>query len=391
MIKIKFAVFISIFVITGCLSFALDNEDCIACHEDSAVKTSLNGENSTGMSYTEGSVHEGFDCTDCHQSIIELPHSDSLPYPDCSSCHEDSVVDYNAGVHGVAVEAGSKDVPQCHDCHGSHDILPLTDRNSSASRMNVVKLCRNCHEGDFVEDYSESIHADAFTKGGLIIAAICTDCHGYHKVLSSGNNESSTARVNIAKTCKNCHEDVYDTYSSSVHGKGLAAGNVDVPVCTDCHGSHKIQGSDSDEASDIIVKKCSSCHENEMISEKYSIPGQRFTTYMNSYHGVANKFGRRVVADCASCHGNHNILPSSDPLSPVHKDNLVKTCGNCHPGATENFTKGKMHISVTKEDSFGVWVVRKFYLWFIGLLMVLFLVHMAMEIYGNIRSRRKND
>jgi nitrate/TMAO reductase-like tetraheme cytochrome c subunit len=27
----------------------------------------------------------------------------------------------------------------------------------------------------------------------------------------------------------------------------------------------------------------------------------------------------------------------------IYKDNLQKTCGNCHPGASENFAKGKMH------------------------------------------------
>jgi nitrate/TMAO reductase-like tetraheme cytochrome c subunit len=27
----------------------------------------------------------------------------------------------------------------------------------------------------------------------------------------------------------------------------------------------------------------------------------------------------------------------------IHKDNLQKTCGNCHPGAEVNFAKGKMH------------------------------------------------
>jgi hypothetical protein len=36
----------------------------------------------------------------------------------------------------------------------------------------------------------------------------------------------------------------------------------------------------------------------------------------------------------------------------IHKDNLQKTCGSCHPGATENFAKGKIHsiASITGED-----------------------------------------
>ncbi len=42
----------------------------------------------------------------------------------------------------------------------------------------------------------------------------------------------------------------------------------------------------------------------------------------------------------------------------IHKDKLQKTCGNCHPGASENFAKGKMHtiVSITGEG-FGEKVV----------------------------------
>jgi hypothetical protein len=31
----------------------------------------------------------------------------------------------------------------------------------------------------------------------------------------------------------------------------------------------------------------------------------------------------------------------------IHKDNLQKTCGSCHPGASDNFAKGKMHAVVS--------------------------------------------
>ena len=43
----------------------------------------------------------------------------------------------------------------------------------------------------------------------------------------------------------------------------------------------------------------------------------------------------------------HNILPPSDPLSTVNPANLVKTCGQCHTGATANFAKGQIHLDPT--------------------------------------------
>jgi len=42
----------------------------------------------------------------------------------------------------------------------------------------------------------------------------------------------------------------------------------------------------------------------------------------------------------------HNILPSADPRSMVNANNLTHTCGQCHIGAGDNFTKGKIHLNV---------------------------------------------
>jgi cytochrome b subunit of formate dehydrogenase len=88
-------------------------------------------------------------------------------------------------------------------------------------------------------------------------------------------------------------------------------------------------------------------------------------SYENSYHGLARRLGSPVAADCASCHGVHNILPSSDARSMISQANLTQTCGQCHPGAGDNFTKGKVHLNVpASEDagSTGVRWVRWFYL-----------------------------
>jgi nitrate/TMAO reductase-like tetraheme cytochrome c subunit len=42
----------------------------------------------------------------------------------------------------------------------------------------------------------------------------------------------------------------------------------------------------------------------------------------------------------------------------IHKNNLQKTCGNCHPGASENFAKEKMHtVASIRGEEFGEKVV----------------------------------
>jgi hypothetical protein len=74
-------------------------------------------------------------------------------------------------------------------------------------------------------------------------------------------------------------------------------------------------------------------------------------------------------------------------LSTINKQNLPQTCGTCHPGASENFALGQVHIEATKESSVGVYTVRKFYTWFIGILVTCFVLYAALETVGRVRRR----
>ena len=88
--------------------------------------------------------------------------------------------------------------------------------------------------------YVDSIHGFALTKGGLLVAANCTSCHGSHRILNHKDPDSSTFKANIPKTCGSCHAGIAGQYEHGVHGKALAAGKAAAPVCTDCHATHSI-------------------------------------------------------------------------------------------------------------------------------------------------------
>ena len=122
---------------------------------------------------------------------------------------------------------------------------------------------------------------------------------------------------------------------------------------------------------------------------KYGIPMRRHATYLDSYHGVVSRYGTATVANCASCHGVHDIRPSSDPASSIHPSNLGKTCGTCHPGAEKGLAGARVHVEATAESSRGMYYVRTFYTYFIGGLMVCFLAYVAIDIYGSVRRRRQ--
>jgi cytochrome b subunit of formate dehydrogenase len=175
---------------------------------------------------------------------------------------------------------------------------------------------------------------------------------------------------------------VKQEFTASIHGQAIARGDWQAPVCTDCHGIHSIK-SHIDPTSSVAAQAlarttCARCHEGVRLSQELGVPGTRATTYMASYHGLASKLGSTVVANCASCHGVHNILPPSDPNSTVSRQNLVKTCGQCHPGVTEKFALSKVHIDAPLSADIGsvaVRWVRRFYMWMITLVIGGMLLH----------------
>ena len=91
-------------------------------------------------------------------------------------------------------------------------------------------------------------------------------------------------------------------------------------------------------AQNLSEDTCARCHEGVRLSQEFGLTGNKVSSYMDSYHGLASKGGSVVVANCSSCHGVHNILPSSDPRSTIHHANLGATCGQCHKGVTQKFT-----------------------------------------------------
>jgi cytochrome b subunit of formate dehydrogenase len=101
---------------------------------------------------------------------------------------------------------------------------------------------------------------------------------------------------------------------------------------------------------------------------------------MDSFHGLSMQLGSLKAANCASCHGAHDILPSNDPRSSVHSANLAKTCGQCHPGVSAQVARGQIHSGTQPglEHRATGWV-RRIYLWLIGFVIGGMLAHNALD------------
>lgn len=323
------------------------------------------------------SVHQGLECASCHPSIdmakldrgSEKPHGAAVAPVDCGECHEDVAEVYVK--HGRLETDKDPDLPRCWSCHGTHEILRSTDRHSSVHPINLPSTCRSCHMNvDMVKRHASlrdepiglfesSVHGQGSQKG-LYTAAICSDCHSAvdrtgnrtaHRILSAADTESTIYHFNIPNTCGKCHKYVTQDYWEGIHGQFVARGSTDAPVCTHCHGEHGIISAKDPRSpvspARVAEETCAPCHESAVLNEKYGLPGGRLASYVDSYHGLKSKAGDVTVANCASCHGSHRVLPSSDPTSSINFANLRATCGECHPKITEELARTKIHETST--------------------------------------------
>ncbi len=265
------------------------------------------------------SAHSALTCDTCHENYVADKHPAGITKPACATCHADVAGDYGNGVHGLARKQGNESAPDCGVCHGSaHELLPT---GSQAFRGAVPDTCGMCH-AEVAEQYSASVHGKAVARG-VTQAPICTSCHGEHKIIRPSNSSSPVNAAHIRETCGSCHGDV-------------------------------------------------------RLTKKFGLPTDRIVSFDSSFHGLASKAGSQSVANCASCHGVHNILPSSDPKSTINAKNLPATCGKCHSGAGTRFAISQVHVAdgAAGEPAI-IRLVRQFYLLVIPVTIGLMLLHHA--------------
>jgi len=389
------------------------SEECLACHGDSTLTHDVNGKPVSlyvNPQAFKDSIHGGmFTCVDCHTDVKSAAHETPPKKITCATCHADEQAAYDRSFHAKTVQGGNTHAATCVDCHGSpHELLPASDPKSRVHHTNIPGTCGACHSQKFVmEDgglsaqmvasYQQSVHGRAVAAGSEK-AAVCTDCHGTHEILDAKDSKSPIFKFNVPLTCGRCHDGVAKQFQQSIHGQAISQGNWMAPVCTDCHGIHSIK-SHLDPSSPVAAQNlaratCARCHEGMRLSQEFGIEGRRATTYLASYHGLASQGGSQVVANCASCHGVHNILPSSDPRSTINSANLARTCGQCHPGVTEKFAAAKVHVDAPLSADIGsraVRWIRRFYLSLIYAVIGGMLLHNFIIWRAKLIARRKSE
>ena len=136
--------------------------------------------------------------------------------------------------------------------------------------------------------------------------------------------------------CGACHADEVRQYRESIHGAAASRGEKLAPGCRDCHGTHAVLKSvDVKSVTNTlnIPMLCGRCHhEGSPVQIAYHIPQDSIlTNYSESIHGEGlYRKGLITTAVCTSCHTAHHVLPHTDPRSSIARQNVAKTCTQCH-------------------------------------------------------------
>lgn len=383
--------------------------DCMSCHFDAADFHPFHPQMMELKAGQPLPAHS--DCTSCHgthevvaKSHEAFPFSSARQSKACSSCHklESSQFNFSAHARSLALN-GPEHAPDCLRCHSHPDLHVNGD--TLAHKTSLLTVCGECHRDDpevsgktmfgtpFIVAFENSVHGQALLEGNAD-APSCSDCHGSHGVDRSNRLDTPTNRFQVSATCAACHSEAAADLSESAHGMALARGISDAPVCTDCHGEHSIHAAgDPDSqlsAHNLAQQVCGDCHGSVKLAERYNLASNTFQTFNDSYHGLAGRSGAVEVVNCASCHGYHKVLNSSDERSLVHKDNMAATCGSCHPGANDRFAIGKVHVSLDRqsEEPILYWIAT-IYVWLIVIVIGGMVVHNALDYFHKVRRKAK--
>jgi nitrate/TMAO reductase-like tetraheme cytochrome c subunit len=300
---------------------------CLACHRNKDIAVQLkNGEKMSlfvDKDILKESIHGLLDCSGCHSGFSASKHPGRIlnnrrEYTVsgsalCRNCHPT----FKTELHEKMVDTAKKSGKFCVDCHGAHSVQSV-----SYETLRSSEYCLGCHMNDLSmtfrngEDQSVQIDPESMKKS-VHNKLYCSDCHfGFsheeHPIRTFKSTRDYT--IAAAESCRRCHFDKYTKTLESIHYAMLSQGNLQAPVCVDCHGAHAITRTGKERT--WSAKRCEKCH------------GNIYTTYAASVHGSALfQDHNQDVPVCADCHRAHNI---EDPRIFDYRENIPQMCGNCH-------------------------------------------------------------
>jgi len=218
-------------------------------------------------------------------------------------------------------------VDECFKCHTDLDDAKATLFKTDIHHLKGIS-CSGCHGGDSSTDDMDV--AMSKEKGFIGVPAkdtryqVCSNCHSDADKMKRLGSKLPT--------------DQFEKLKISVHFQPSFDNKGPMADCITCHSVHDIK-SVKDPASKVyptrITELCGSCHSSAEFMKLYNpaLPIDQVAKYKTSVHGGLNAKGNPDAAECASCHGSHEIQPVKDSRSLVYATNIPSVCANCHSDA----------------------------------------------------------
>ncbi len=169
--------------------------------------------------------------------------------------------------------------------------------------------------------YMHSIHRDVG----------CTECHSHVK--SYPHDVKAAREVNCAAKCHVIdpstrrpfsHENIYETWKESVHGKNYAKAPELYPDCQYCHTNREMIDVKKFASLEGSFDRCSLCHQNKQwLSDRLSHVASRMDVPIVK-NGFVFQFVRpgipkvQVVKMCASCHADEEKMKEAIKIEGIH-------------------------------------------------------------------------
>lgn len=287
------AILISVFY--GFQADATDEYNCLMCH-----RHRLSGridENGKRWNYNvdeaiyNHSVHRNIECRDCHTTITKIPHD---PITEAVSCAN-----------------------QCH--------IKPPFAQKKFSHQKIVDLYDQSAHGIRASDPEDLKQAKPY----------CKYCHS--NPLYSRISEERVSYSETLRRCLNCHPE-----------SGVTQAYM--------HMTHRLRKRTS-RSSREIVQLCAKCHQDVALMKKLKVSAtaqDAVATYNQSIHGKLVQLGSQKAANCVNCHASsalHDIYKKDDERATIYKDNLLKTCQQCHATPTGWFVGIAVHPKAEHKES----------------------------------------
>jgi hypothetical protein len=146
-------------------------------------------------------------CTNCHTAHAVLPGTNpessvnpkNLPAT-CGRCHHGIEKQFEQSVHATKLGKTDKALPVCSDCHTAHTIRRADEEGF---KLMIMSQCGRCHD-EIAKTYFDTYHGKV-SQLGYTKTAKCYDCHGAHDILPVSDPRSHLSRENVVATCQKCH------------------------------------------------------------------------------------------------------------------------------------------------------------------------------------------